>query len=397
MSNKKKVLLIIDNKLSLAPRAQTMVRALKDFCDITVAATDKDDEGGYGYIKIEPSIAKRQNFHFNYPTLLRKLVSLYLQTYNRLKIIWPSYYYEKIIQTQGYKHNYQLLSKEKYDVVICHHATNLPLAAKLANAYQATLFFNAHEYYPKEFENDIHWVRGTQPMVKYICEKYLPAVKKIITVSDGLADAYKEDYKKDSIIVPCVKPYAELEPSVVSNNKIRIVHQGYANEDRKIETMINACDYLDDRFELHLYLMPTNPDYYNKLIESIYQRKNIILHDSVSYDKLLPELNQYDIGMYILEPTNFNTRHMLPNKLYEFIQARLMVAISPSVEMMKVVEQYGIGIVTEDHTAKSMANALNALTAHDIVRYKKNTGYAAEKEAAEAYYPIIRNAILADC
>jgi hypothetical protein len=139
--------------------------------------------------------------------------------------------------------------------------------------------------------------------------------------------------------------------------------------------------------------MPTNVDYYNDLINSIRKRKNIVLHDVMPYDKLLTELNQYDIGLYILEPTNFNTRHMLPNKLYEFIQARLMVAISPSVEMMKVVQQYAIGIVTEDHTAESMAAALNALSVEDIRKYKNNTQSAAENEAAEAYYPLIQDTI----
>lgn len=393
MQGKKKILLIIDNKLSIAPRAQTMVRALKGHYDLTVAALDKDNEGGYSFVQIEASMAKRQNAHFSYPFLLRKTISFFWQVYNKMQVVWPSLYFEKRLWTEAYKRNFALLSAQKFDIIICHHPGNLPMAARLATTQNATLFFNAHEYYPKEFESDAGWVKTAQPMVKYICKTYLPSVQKIITVSDGLATAYKEEYGKDSIIVPCVKPYADLKPSAVNADKIRLVHQGYANADRKIETMIKTCDYLDERFELHLYLMPTDVDYYNDLINSIRKRKNIVLHDAMPYDKLLTELNQYDIGLYILEPTNFNTRHMLPNKLYEFIQARLMVAISPSVEMMKVVQQYAIGIVTEDHTAESMAAALNALSVEDIRKYKNNTQSAAEKEAAEAYYPLIQDTI----
>ena len=33
-------------------------------------------------------------------------------------------------------------------------------------------------------------------------------------------------------------------------------------------------------------------------------------------------INQFDLGVYLLPPVNFNSAHALPNKFFEFIQAR---------------------------------------------------------------------------
>ena len=54
----------------------------------------------------------------------------------------------------------------------------------------------------------------------------------------------------------------------------------------------------------------------------------------------LPRMaNDYDVGLYLLPPTNFNQRYALPNKFFEFIQGRLAIAIGPSPEMAKLVER----------------------------------------------------------
>ena len=39
------------------------------------------------------------------------------------------------------------------------------------------------------------------------------------------------------------------------------------------------------------------------------------------------EINQYDIGVYLLRDGNLNNKYAMPNKLYEFVQARLADAV----------------------------------------------------------------------
>jgi len=94
--------------------------------------------------------------------------------------------------------------------------------------------------------------------------------------------------------------------------------------------------------------------------------------------ELSQRLNQYDIGMDLLPPNSLNNRFTLPNKFFEFIQARLAVAIGPSPEMAKIVNQYGCGVVSGDFSPESLARELSALTSRRIDGLKLRSHEAAK-------------------
>jgi len=101
----------------------------------------------------------------------------------------------------------------------------------------------------------------------------------------------------------------------------------------------------------------------------------------------MPEIakntNNYDIGLFLLSPDSFSYRMALPNKFFEFIQARLAVAIWPSPEMARLVKEYSCGIVSDDFSIESMAEKLNALSKEDIMAFKMNSHNAAGQLCAE--------------
>jgi hypothetical protein len=85
----------------------------------------------------------------------------------------------------------------------------------------------------------------------------------------------------------------------------------------------------------------------------------------------------YDIGIFICPPTTFNLQYALPNKLFEYIQARLVVAIGPSIEMQKIVQKYQCGIVASDFEPETLAKELNELEYDEVVSYKCQSNVAA--------------------
>jgi hypothetical protein len=95
-------------------------------------------------------------------------------------------------------------------------------------------------------------------------------------------------------------------------------------------------------------------------------------------------LNDFDLGVYLLEPNSFNNRYALPNKFFEFLQGRLGVAIGPSPEMARIVRDTGAGIVAPDFRPETLAAALNRLTADDVRRFKQAAHAAARTYSAEA-------------
>ena len=87
--------------------------------------------------------------------------------------------------------------------------------------------------------------------------------------------------------------------------------------------------------------------------------------------------------MYLLPSESFNNNLALPNKIFEFIQGRLAVAIWPSIEMKRIVDECQLGLVADDSTIDAMAEILNNLTVEDLNRFKQNSHKAAAIYNAE--------------
>ena len=109
----------------------------------------------------------------------------------------------------------------------------------------------------------------------------------------------------------------------------------------------------------------------------------IRFNDPVPFDRIAQTLNSWDIGLHYLEPQNFNLLQCMPNKLFEFIQARLAVAIGPTPSMATIVQEYGCGVVSKEFTLDSMAAALNSLDRAEIVAMKQRADEAARQLTEE--------------
>ena len=56
------------------------------------------------------------------------------------------------------------------------------------------------------------------------------------------------------------------------------------------------------------------------------------VHPPVTPAELPSSLNAFDVGVYVLPPRTMNHRLMLPNKFFDFVQARLALVFSTAVE-----------------------------------------------------------------
>ncbi len=147
--------------------------------------------------------------------------------------------------------------------------------------------------------------------------------------------------------------------------------------------MLETVDQLDDRFELDLMLVPTARRYHDEIVQKVSRMPRVRLIEPVPQRDIVAHLNRYDVGLYLLPPRNANLRHALPNKLFEFIQARLAVAIGPSPEMAKIVNRYGCGVVAESFQPRSLAEAISALDSESVSALKRQAGVAAVEMNAE--------------
>jgi hypothetical protein len=99
--------------------------------------------------------------------------------------------------------------------------------------------------------------------------------------------------------------------------------------------------------------------------------------------EIVPFINQYDIGVFLIPPITFNYENTLPNKFFDFIQARLAIAIGPTPEMAELVKAHNLGVVSQDFTPESLAAAIGKITITELRTYKQNSATAARELNAD--------------
>jgi len=169
-----------------------------------------------------------------------------------------------------------------------------------------------------------------------------------------------------------------------------MVHHGGATVSRKLELMIDVMRHLEERFTLDLMLIVPElasrktKNYIHRLQKLADGDPRIRFLPPLKSDEIVSFINQYDLGIFLIPPVNFNYANTLPNKLFDFIQARLGIAIGPTPEMAQIVNSYDIGVVSKDFSPESLAFELNKLSVSDVERFKTNASRPARELSAES-------------
>ena len=291
--------------------------------------------------------------------------------------------FESYYWSRGYvKSSIHEVADQRFDVILANDLMTLPLAIKIANG-QSRVIFDAHEYAPREFEDRWVWRIFFQKLMHNFCQRYLPMTDGMMTVCQGIADEYESEYGVKPLVV--TNASALSRHSTKPDGKWRDSHD--SSWGRHVLTSFGENDrddeFLDERFRLDFMLISSDPRYFDYLKKLASNDARIRFIEPVAMQDIPKVSNQYDIGVFLLPPVNFNYLHALPNKLFEFIQARLAVAIGPSPEMKRLVEQYDCGVVADDFSPQSLAKSLSGLTEDRICYFKQQAHQAASVLCAE--------------
>lgn len=313
-------------------------------------------------------------------TLIRKLFLTLALLLRRYRLAYRLQY--------DYFKELKSFKDENFAWLIANDAESLPLVFDLKSA-KSKVLFDAHEFAPRHLEERLWWRILFKPWHVNICQQYIPKVNQFCTVSNGLVDEYEHMFGvKPSLITNATK-YFDLSPTAVSQ-PIKVIHHGIVNRSRKLELMMKAVALLGDKYQLDLILMlPESASessrlYLDELKALANRQPNVRILDPMLNTEIVPFINQYDIGVFLLEPINFNYTFALPNKLFDFIQARLAIAIGPSIEMAKYVNAYDLGVVSESFEYEQFAETISSITAEKIKELKSNTHKVAMKLSEES-------------
>ncbi len=359
----KRILIISFTDQRSDPRVNRQIRFLKDRYTVSTIGLQSAEERNVVYYPIE---RKPTSFFRN----VKKAILCKIKDFER--VYWDTYKFDTLLI---------ILRGQKFDLIISNDIETLPFALKIANG--AKVLLDAHEYTPRQFEDRFLWSFFLKNYKEYLCKKYIKKCDIVITVSEGIANEYGNNYGVMPIIITNACEYLDIKPQPTDEQNIKLMHHGYTIPSRKLEIMIEMMNYLDKRFSLDLMLVNSNPGYFKFLKAFANNKSNIRFLEPVPIDKIVMFINRYDIGIFILPPTNLNYRYALPNKFFEFIQARLAVAIGPSPEMAKIVNRYNLGIVSDGFKPETVAKELNELTKDKIEYYKCRSDKFAQKLSFE--------------
>ena len=272
----------------------------------------------------------------------------------------------------------KLLAGREFDLVVANEARALPLAHRIAQG--APVWGDMHEWAPEERTHVLSWRLLVAPFMTWVCARYLPGTTVVSTINGSIAKLYEEQFGVQSRIVRNAIGFQDLSPSPMQEGRIRLVHSGGAVPGRSIETLIEATKRLDDRFTLDLYLVKArgSDSYWDSLVALASESDRVHVHDPVAPADLPRVLNAYDVGVFVLPPRTTNHRLMLPNKFFDFVQARLALVFSPAVETDVLLREHDLGRLTAGFSVDDLVAVLRDLTEQDVARYKANAHRAAE-------------------
>lgn len=366
------VLVLSFSTIARDPRVLRQLRLFREFADVISCGYGPSPEGVVRHVEVPDNLPA---WHAN-----KLRVGLYLSARRYHRLYFGA---DKVQFVQ------RQFPKGSVDVIVANDVLAVPLAISLQP--RRGVHADLHEYAPKQAEDDLKWRIMMAPFMDWACRNYVTLADSVSTVADGIADEYASVYGIPTpSVVPNASAYKDRVRPTDVQSPLRLVHTGAAGRVRKIEVMIDAVRRANElrpgTATLDLILVPGEQRYIDELARKAAEVPDgaVRLKPPVPIDEIVPMLQAYDVGFYLCPPSNFNMEHALPNKLFEFIQARLALLIGPSPEMRALVERHGVGIVAEGFDAESAAALLTTVTEAEVLRMKEASHATARSLSAEA-------------
>jgi len=278
------------------------------------------------------------------------------------------------------------------------------LPAFLASKWHGIpLIYDSHEFFTeaagltgRPFQRGVwlrleHWV--------------YPRLKSVITVNDSIANAYEKRYPTALSVRPRVVRNMPLkrefqtekvkwrEELGIPKDAVFAVLQGaYLDKDRGVKEAVEA---LRANRAWHLVVVGAGAEFEWAMRQVSSCDGRLICLPKMPFVKLCTLTAAADFGFSLDRGVHGNYWFSLPNKLFDYIHARIPVVASPMPEVKKVVEDWQIGVVIDDHSPTAIGMAVDAVLQTPSVEWERRCSEASESLNWQAEAAIIAEAMKA--
>lgn len=313
----------------------------------------------------------------NYDVLL---IGRKLKTSENLKRNYKTFRFNLLFK-KGFlfyaEYNFRLFIKllfitKKNNILLSNDLDTLIPNFMVSKLQRIPLVFDSHELF-----SELPSIQGrySQKIWGFIENWLVPKQKYFFTVSNSIANWFYEKYKVKPLVLknfPTLKniPFKETQDKY-------ILYQGALNKGRGLLALIEAMQTI----EIPLKIVGEGP-FKSKIEEKIIELKlqnKVLLLGNLNPEKLIPITQNASLGISLEEDLGLSYRYSLPNKLFDYIQAKTPILATYLPEIKNVVETYKVGEIIEDHSPKNITKAINKILKNGKHYYKLNLEKASKE------------------
>lgn len=270
----------------------------------------------------------------------------------------------------------ELLKKaDQHTILLSNDLDTLLPNYMVSKKLNLPLVYDSHEIF-----TEMPSVNGrfTQNIWRSLESFIAPKLKFVMTASESYADWFHKTYGIERPVVVQNFPLKSGNPqdySIVNSPKV-IIYQGVINPSRGLDKLIPEMHKIENA---ELWIAGDGP----KKKEFQELTKNLGLDNKVKFiGKILPEklreiTQKADLGVSIEENNGLSYYFSMPNKISDYIQARIPVVVSDFPEMRKVADHFKAGEKIRDYN--ELAQKIQLVLNNGKHSYKDALDYAASQ------------------
>lgn len=258
----------------------------------------------------------------------------------------------------------------KPDVVNVHHAETLFLGFLFKLLAGSKLIYDPHEL---EAEKN-GYGKCKKKLISFVERVFVPFANEVFVVNKSISEEYAKRYQ-------CKAPHVLMNVPKLSKQSCG---SSLLRDSLDIPSDKKICLYLGGlmrgrgiEFILEAFSTNLGSDFVvvfvgygplQSLIEAhASSNSRVYFYPAVQPEQVLKVAASADVGLCLIESVSLSYFYCLPNKFFEYLFAGIPVVVSPLPEMLRLVDQYGIGVVLGEYRPESMFSAINAAAIIDKV------------------------------
>ena len=270
--------------------------------------------------------------------------------------------------------------KARGNIYHCHEPDSLMVGVVVKILLRKKLIYDVHEHYPSQISSRYNGIFKTflKSTIEFIERFSCMWIDFIIVAPPNLKNRFQKEFDKENVEIIYVCPSLEIFNTI--NDKICekyskdmiIVYEG--NVDKKyrgLDIFLKTLNLLVKKYPDIKFLVVgkilEGDEFFNWINDYLTKNnlsKNFEITEWVDYELVPSYLYASNIGVILLQPVSYNNIIGTPNKLFDYMAARIPIVASDFPNITRIVKGANCGILVNPTDPEKITDAITFLLEH---------------------------------